>query len=184
MQKTDVDKYKEVVTLGLDKKIVRLKGGFVLDEFDPAVDNDRILRNRLDRFVKRKNVEGLERMLQDLIQDFEFHYDQHFATILFQVTGQTIVPIPSESKYVSSRRQIRVENSGKKENSLTFVSIELPTGSSSIYCIRGKHPQLTAKWLDNQTIEIQIPSVREEIERIKVVKMYSESIQIIYKEIS
>jgi len=180
----DIDKYKEVVTLGLDKKIARLKGGIVLDEFDPAVEGDRILRKRLDRFVKRKNVEGLERMLQDLIRNFEFHYDQHFATILFQVTGQTIVPIPSEYKCVSTRRQVSIGNSGKKEHSLTYVFIELPTGSSSIYCIRGKHPLLTAKWLDNQTIEIQIPSVREEIERIKVVKMYSESIQIIYKEIS
>lgn len=180
----DIDKYNEVVTLRLDKRLARLKGGIVLDEFDPAAEGDRILRNRLNRFIKRKNVEGLERMLQDLIRDFEFHYDQQFASVLFQVTGHKIVPIPPQFKSVSTKRQVRVGTSGKKENSLTFVSIELPTGSSSIYCIRGKHPLLTAKWLDNQTIEIQIPSVREEIERIKVVKMYSENIHIIYKEIS
>jgi hypothetical protein len=180
----DIDKYKEVVTLGLDKRIARLKGGIVLDEFDPAVEGDRILRNRLNRLVKRKNVEGLERMLQNLIRDFEFHYDHQFASVLFEVTGHKIVPIPSEFKSVSTKKQVRVGNSGKKENSLTFVSIELPTGSSSIYCIRGKHPLLTAKWLDSQTIEILIPSVREEIERITIVKIYSESIHIIYKEIS
>jgi hypothetical protein len=180
----DADKYKEMIGLGLDKRLTRLKDGFVLDEFDPAVVGDKILRNRVNRFFKRKNMGGLERMLQDLIRDFEFNYDQQFASVLFQLTGYEITPIPSPFKSVSTKREVRVGNSGKKENCLTFVSIELPTGSGSIYCIKGNHPSLTAEWLDSQTIEIRIPGVREEIERVTIVKMYNETIHIRYKEIS
>ncbi|MDE3235492.1 MAG: hypothetical protein KGO81_06010 [Bacteroidota bacterium] len=178
-----IEKYKELITLGLDKRLERLKGGIIFDEFDPAVDNDRIFRNRLNRFIKRKNTEGLERMLQDLIRDFEFNYDQKFAEVLFQVSGCKIVPIPSQPKAFSTKRQVHIKYSGKKENCLTCVSIELPTGSGSIYCIRGKNPVLTADWLDSQTIEIRVPSVREEVKRVEIVKMYSETIHILYKEI-
>lgn len=181
---TDIAKYNEVVTLGLDKMIAILKGGFVLDEFDPAVDSDKILRKRLNRLVKSKSVDGLERMLQDLIRFFEYHYDEQFASVLFQMTGYVIVPISSSHKSVSTSKHVSVGYSGKKENSLTFVSIELPTGSGSIYCIRGHHPHLSANWINNNTIEIQIPSVRDEIERVELVKMYTERIQITYKEIT
>ena len=181
---TEVEKYNEVITFGLDKRIARLKGGFVLGEFDPAVDSDRILRNRLNRFVKRKCVEGLERMLLDLIGFFEYHHDEEFASVLFQIMGFVIVPISSSKESASTSKQVRVGHSGKKENSLTFVSIELPTGSGSIYCIRGHHPHLLANWINNNIIEIQIPSVREEIERVDLVKMYTERIHVTYKEIS
>ena len=60
--------YKDLFTLALDKKLAQHKGGIVLDNFDPAIEGDIILRARLERFVKRKNIAGLERMLQDLIQ--------------------------------------------------------------------------------------------------------------------
>jgi|GEM_PF-1883486 hypothetical protein len=180
----DIEKYKELITMGLDKRLERLKGGIVFDEFDPAVDNDIIFRNRLDRFVKRKNTKGLEQILQSLVRYFEFNYDQKFAALLFQLTGYEIVPIPSQSIPFQTEKQIHVLNSGKNENCLTYVSIVLPTGSGSIYCIKGKNILLTAGWLDSETIEIRIPSVREEIERVEIVKMYSDTIRIIYKEIS
>ena len=183
MDITDIDKYAKVITLGLDKRMAALRGGFVLDEFDPAVDCDKMFRNRLNRFVKRKNLNGLEEMLNDLIIYFEINYDQQFASVLLQTTGYTLQPIPPKFKSISTERNLRVGYSGKNETSLSFVSIELPTGSGSIYCMKGKNPLLTAKWLNNQTIEIQIPIIREEVERISVVKMYKESIQIIYKEI-
>jgi hypothetical protein len=181
---TEIEKYNEVITLGLDKRIARLKGGFVLGKFDPAVDSDRILRNRLNRFIKRKSVEGLAQMLQDLIRFFENHYDEQFASVLFQRMGLVIVPISSSHQSVSTSKQVRIGFSGEKENSLTFVSIELPTGSGSIYCIKGHHPHLVANWMNDHTIEIQIPIVREEIERVDLVNMYAERIHIIYKEIT
>jgi len=183
MDITDIDKYAKVITLGLDKRMAALRGGFVLDEFDPAVDCEKMFRNRLNRFVKRKNLNGLEEMLNDLIIYFELDYDQQFASVLFQMTGYTLQPIPPKFKSISTERNLRVGYSGKNETSLSFVSIELPTGSGTIYCMKGKQPLLTAKWLDSRTVEIQIPSVRNEVERISVVKMYKESIKIIYKEI-
>ena len=108
MDITDIDKYAKVITLGLDKRMAGLIGGFVLDEFDPAIDCDKMFRNRLNRFVKRKNLEGLEEMLNDLIIYFELDYDQQFASVLFQMTGYTLQPIPPKFKSISTERNLRV----------------------------------------------------------------------------
>ena len=175
--------YKELVTMALDKQLAQLKGGFVLDEFDPAVEGDKIFRIRVERFVKRKNIAGLEKMLKNLIQYFQFKYDSEFASALFQLTGYKIVPIPSEQISISTRKNLRVGISGKESRCLTFVSIEVPTGSGSIYCVRRRHPEMTAEWLDTKTVEIQIPSVREEVEKVTSVRMYDETIRVLYKEI-
>ena len=71
--------------------------------------------------------------------------------------------------------------SGKGDNSLTVVAIELPAGSGSIYCIKGSCHELKADWLDEHTIEIQIPAIREETQRVSQVSTYGETIKIIYK---
>jgi hypothetical protein len=176
----DLHQYKDLVILGLDKQLARLKGGFVLDDFDPAVEGDRILRARLERFVKRKNLDWLDRMLQELIHRFRFKNDLDFASMLFQVTGISIEPVSSQEIPMSTIRNLRIGTSGKENTSLTFVIIELPTGSSSIYCVKGHHPMLTADWLDTETIEINIPGVLEEMERVTTVRMYEETIRIVY----
>jgi hypothetical protein len=177
----DLHQYKELIILGLEKQLAQLKGGFVLGSFDPAVERDRILRARVDRFVKRKNHDGLDRMLQDLIHRFRFKYDLDFASMLLQVTGISIEPGSSQVISMSTVRNLRIGTSGKENTCLTFVSIELPTGSGSIYCVKGYHPKLTADWLDTQTVEINIPSVLDEIERVTTVRMYNETIKILYR---
>ena len=67
-------------------------------------------------------------------------------------------------------------------HALTFVSIELSAGSGSIYCIKGTHPELKADWLNGNTIEILIPTIREEVERVNQVRTYGETITIVYNE--
>jgi hypothetical protein len=174
--------YKDILTIALDHQLAQLKGGIVFDDFDPAVEGDKVLRARVERFVEQKKVDGLEKMLQDLIQSFRFKGEHKFASILFQKTGYTIEPAPFEQISVSTSRNVRVGMSGKEDLSLTFVSIELPTGSGSIYCIKGMHPGLKADWLDEQTVEVKIPAIREETERISKVKIYGETINILYIE--
>ena len=71
--------------------------------------------------------------------------------------------------------------SGKGDHSLTFVTIELPAGSGSIYCVKGERPEITANWLDEHTIEVQVPTIRVEIERVNQVSTYGETMDILYK---
>ena len=178
-----LQKYKYILTVALDHQLILLKGGIVFDDYDPAVEGDKILRTRLERFVKQKKVDKLEKMLQDFIQRFRIKDDHNFASVLFKETGYKIEAIPVQQFSVSTSRNLRVGMSGKDDNRLTFVSIELPTGSGAIYCIKGFHPDLKADWLDSGTVEVQIPTVREEVERVKKVKVYDETINILYKEL-
>ena len=174
--------YKEILTVALDHQLAKLRGGIVFDDFDPAVDRDKILRVRLERLVKQKHVGMLERMLQELIHRFRFEDKYDFASILLQKTGYRIEPIPKENIGISTHRNLRVGMSGKGGHALTFISLELPAGSGSIYCIKGRHTELKANWLNEHTIEVRIPAIREEVERINRVRTYGETITILYNE--
>jgi len=176
------EQYKDVLTIALDHQLAQLQGGIVFDNFDPAVEGDKVFRARLDRLVKRKEVDKLEKMLQELIQRFQFNDKNDFASVLLQKTGFRIEPIPKEQISVSTNRNVRVGMSGEGVNALTFVSIELPAGSGSIYCIKGTHPELKADWLNEHTIEVRIPAIREEVERVNEVITYGETITILYNE--
>jgi hypothetical protein len=122
-------------------------------------------------------------MLKFYMNRFQFKDKYGFAAILYQKTGYKIEPIPGLKTSVSTGRNLRVGISGKEKSALSFVSIELPTGSGSIYGIRGEHPELKAEWLDQNTIEILIPKIREEIDKVYQVRTYGEVINIIYKEL-
>jgi hypothetical protein len=176
-----IQQYKEILSIGLDLQPAQLRGGLVFDDFDPAVNNDNIMRRRLETLLKQKRLDSLEKMLQNLIEWFRFKDDHNFASILFEKTGYTFEPLPAEQICISTSRNISVGNSGKGVHSLTYVCIELPTASGSIYCIRGLH-NLKADWPDKQTIEIIIPKIRDEVERVHLIKMYNETITIQYKE--
>lgn len=178
-----LQQYKYILTAALDHELKVFKGGLVFDNYDPAVEGDKILRTRVERFVKQKKVDKLEKMLQDFIQKFRIKDDHNFASVLFKETGYRIEAIPYQQISVSTSRNLRVGMSGKDNNRLTFVSIELPTGSGSIYCIKGFHPELKADWLDSGTVEVQIPTVRKEVQRVNRVKVYDETISIMYKEL-
>jgi hypothetical protein len=177
-----LQQYKEILTVALDHWFAQLKGGIVFDNYDPVVESEKFLRARVERFVKQKKIEKLEKMLQSLIQTFRYKDEHDFALFLFQKTGYKIEPIPREHISQSKNRNLRVGISGKAEHALTYVSIELPTGSGSIYSVKGSHPEVKADWLDAQTIEVQIPAIREEVQRISRVSMYGETINILYKE--
>jgi len=177
-----LQQYKEILTIALDYQVAQLKDGIVFDNYDPAVEGDKILRARVERFVQQKKADRLEKMLQDFIHRFRFKDEHNFASVLFQKTGYMIEQISFKQISVSTSRNLRVGMSGEGDHSLTFVSIELPTGSGSIYCIKGQHPELKADWLDKQTVEVQIPAKREEVERINKVELYGETINILYKE--
>lgn len=177
-----IQQYKEILLIALDHQLAQLKGGLVFDNYDPAVEGDKLLRARVERFVKQKKVDKLEKMLQQFMQRFRFKDAYNFASILFQKTGYRIEPIPSQQLGVSASRNLRVGMSGKGDQSLTFISIELPTGSGSIYCIKGLHTDLKADWIDDHTVEVRIPPKRDEVERIGKVKVYDETISIVYKE--
>lgn len=174
--------YKDILTVVLDHRLAQFKGGIVFDDRDPAVEDDKILRARVERLAKRKQLDKLEEMLQDAIEWFRLKDPHNFASILLQKTGYTFEPIPSENISISTHRNLRVGMSGKEGSRLTFVTIELPTGSGGIYAIKGSHPELKAHWLNEHTVEVQIPTVRDEIERVSTVKMYAETINILYKE--
>lgn len=177
-----IQQYKEILTVALDHQLAELKGALVFDDFDPAIEGDKLQRARVERLVKRKDAGKLEKMLQHFIEKFSMKDERNFAAILFEKTGLEIDLVPGRQLIVSTSRNLRVGMSGKGDHSLTFVSIELPTGSGSIYCIRGLHKNVEADWLDDHTIEIQIPLKREELKRINTVKVYNETIDILYKE--
>lgn len=176
------EQYKDILTVALDHQLAELQGGIVFDNFDPAVEGDKLLRARMQRLVKQKKIDKLEKMLQEFIQKFQFKDKLDFASVLLQKTGYKIEPIPQEQISVSTFRNLRIGMSGKGVHALTFVSIELPAGSGSIYCIKGTHPELKADWLNENTIEVQIPSIREEVMRVNQVRTYGETITIFYNE--
>ena len=101
-----LQQYEEVLTLALDHQLTKLKGGFVLDDFDPAVEGDRILRARIKRLVRQKNINQLEKMLNDLIEWFRFKDEYNFASVLYQKTGYKIEPIPRENISISTRPHV------------------------------------------------------------------------------
>ena len=176
------EQYKDILTIALDHQLAELQGGIVFDNFDPAVEGDKLLRARLQRLVQQKKIDKLEKMLHELIKRFQFKDKLGFASVLLEKTGYKIEPISQEQISVSTYRNLRIGMSGKGVHALTFVSIELPAGSGSIYCIRGTHPELKSDWLNENTIEVRIPSTREEIERVNQVRTYSETITILYNE--
>lgn len=177
-----IQQYQELLTIALDFQSAQLKGGLVFDEYNPAAEGDKIMRSRLERLLKQKHVDSLEKMLQDLIERFRFRDEHNFAAILYEKTGYQLQPFPPEQICISTRRNIHIEHSGKSDMRLTSVVLELPTGSGSIYCVRGLHGELTADWLDAQIVEIRIPKVREEVQRVRTVRMYNEIISVMYKE--
>ena len=67
-----LEQYKNILTIALDHQLAQLKGGIVFDDFDPAVEGDKILRARVERLVKQKKIDKLEKMLQTLIERFRF----------------------------------------------------------------------------------------------------------------
>jgi hypothetical protein len=176
-----LEQYKDILTIALDHQLAQLKGGIVFDDFDPAVEGDKILRARVERLVKQKKIDKLEKMLQTLIERFRFKDEYNFASILYEKTGYNFEPISPQYISVSTNRNVSVQMSGKGDNSLTVVAIELPAGSGSIYCIKGSFNELKAGWLDEHTIEIQIPAIREETQRVSQISTYGETIKIIYK---
>jgi hypothetical protein len=177
-----LQQYKDILTIAFDHQLAQLKGGIVFDDFDPAVEGDKILRARVARLVKQKKIDKLEKMLQTLIERFRFKDEYNFASVLYEKTGYNIEPISAQHISVSANRNISVQMSGIGDNSLTVVVIELPTGSGSIYCIKGSCRELKADWLDEHTIEVQIPAIREETQRVSQVSTYGETIKILYKE--
>ena len=156
-----LQQYKDILAIALDHQLNQLKGGIVFDDFDPAVESDKMLRARVERFFKQKKTDKLEKMLQTLIDRFRIRDEQNFASVLYEKTGYTIEPISPQYISISTTRKVAVQMSGKDDNSLTSVVIELPTGSGSIYCIKGLCPELKADWLDEHTIEIQIPAFKK-----------------------
>jgi hypothetical protein len=178
-----LQQYNEILTAALDYKLMKLKGGIVFDEFDPAVEGDKLLRARLKNYLKKKEVNQLEKMVQNLLNQESLKRDLNFISHLYEKTGYIVEPSPPVNKSVSNKRQVSVQISGKGLNTLTCVVIELPTGSGSIYSIKGNHSELHAGWLDADTIEIKIPSFREEIDRVSQIGIFEEKIKIVYKEI-
>ena|SRR5689334_19117913 len=178
-----LDQFKEILFIALDHELAYWKGAIVFDDFDPAVEGDKYFRRRVERFVRQQKTDKLEEMLKFYMERFKLKDEYGFPDILYQKTGYKIEPIPGLKTSVSMRRNLRVSISGKEKSALSFVSIELPAGSGSIYGIRGEHPELKAEWLDQNTIEILIPKVREEIDKVYRVRTYGEVINIIYKEL-
>jgi hypothetical protein len=176
------EQYKDILTIAMDHQLTHLRGGIVFDDFDPAVEGDKVSRACLHRLIKQKQFDKLEKMLQEFIQRFQYNDQYDFASVLLQKIGYRIEPIPKAQISLSTYRNLRVGMSGKGVNALTFVSIELPAGSGSIYCVKGTHPELKADWLNEHTIQVQIPAIREEVKRITQVKTYGETITIVYNK--
>jgi hypothetical protein len=182
--KLDAGQYNEILTVALDHRLANLKGKTFFDDNDFAVKEDEILRRSLQKHFSRKDVYALKRMLIHLIQSyFKFQDDYDFALYLSQKTGYQIKPIPKEQISISNRRRIYVSVAGTGERALTNVQVLLPTISGCIYCIRGGYPNINAVWLDDHTIEIKVPAIAEEIERVNKVKYDGEIINILYKEL-
>jgi stalled ribosome alternative rescue factor ArfA len=80
--------YKELLTIALDHQLARLKGGIVFDEFDPAVEGDKLFRARVEKAVNNKNIAFLKRELQRHIDRFRYRDEYDFASILFEKTIQ------------------------------------------------------------------------------------------------
>lgn len=47
-----LQQYKYILTAALDHELMVFKGGIVFDDYDPAVEGDKILSDRLERFIK------------------------------------------------------------------------------------------------------------------------------------
>jgi len=183
LMKLDAEQYNEIINVALDHKLAYLKGKFVFDDHDFAVEEDQIFRTALDRHFSKKDVYELKKLLIALIQTFfRFHDEYDFAQYLFQKTGFQIKPIPKEQISISTRRKLYVSVAGEGLRALTQIQILLHTRSGCIYCIRGSYPNITTVWLDNHTIEIEVPAIAEEIARVKKVMYHDEIIQILYKE--
>lgn len=178
-----VQQYKEILSIALDHQLAELRGGLVFDDFDPVVEADKLLRARVEKLVNQKKVDKLEKMLQEFKQRFRLKDEYNFAEILLQKTGLNIEPLSSQQSLVPARRNLPIYFSGKEDYSLTSVALELETGSGSIYCIKGVHTNLKANWLDEHTIEVQIPPERDEVEKVSKVRIYDETINVIYKDL-
>ena len=98
------EQYKNILTIALDHQLEQLQGGIVFDKFDPAVEGDKLLRARMERLVKQKKIDKLEKMLLEFIQRFQFKDKLDFASVLLQKTGYRIEPIPREQISVSTYR--------------------------------------------------------------------------------
>ncbi len=177
-----IEQYKEILAVAVDHQLAYLKGKTLFDDHDPAVEQDGILRKGIERYVKQKNTGKLETILNYLISFFSFHDEFNFSRYLFEKTGYQIKPIPKENISLGNRRRLHISVSGNDERSLTCVQVLLPTTSGVIYCCTGSHPKLKAAWIDDHTIELEIPVTDEEITRVNQVRYHNETIRIICKD--
>lgn len=173
----------EILGVALDHILVRHRGRFVFDDLDWAVWEDQILRERAQRHFDEKDEYALRKMLIQLIRVFfEVEDESGFSDYLFQKTGYRIKPIPAEQMSISNRRRLHIGVSGSGDKALTHIQILLPTRSGAIYCIRGDYPDIKAVWKEPHVIEIEVPAIAEEFERVRRIQYEGEIINVLYRD--
>jgi hypothetical protein len=181
--KLGIEQYNEIISVALDHRLEFLKGKTVFDDCDFGVREDGFFRSSLQRHYAEKDLFSLKKMLISLIHTFfRFQDEYNFADYLFQKTGYRIKPIPKEQIGISHRRRLYISVGGTGERALTQIQILLPESGGCIYCIRGSYPDINAVWVERHRIEIKVPAIAEELERVRKVKYHGEIIDIVYNE--
>jgi len=80
-------------------------------------------------------------------------------------------------------RKLRVEKSGKEENALTYIVINLNHVSGSFFSVRGHHPDIKAYWKDNYNIVVETKKNYNAMQKIERIESRKAIIQIEYLEI-
>ncbi len=89
----------------------------------------------------------------------------------------------SEATSPDGKQKLTVEKSGKEENALTYIAINLKSGvSSGFYDVRGHHPNINAFWKDDYNIVVETKKEYLSFRKIRKIESQGEIINIEYIE--